>query len=190
MMVKKNSDYLIWIFVILIILASIGLIYLMAHIPALPLFFLCVLPIVSFLIYEEKLPKLNRKYNQSLLLINIIVVFYSCLIIIFSPYSYVSFLSRSIVDGRQVTRIVTMQADEGPNTWEESRTYWEPYSQKGERVMDFIGWFIIILGIISTYCTFRFWKKNAEEEEKEKLKDPSYRRKQERLKSLRGLLIF
>ncbi len=48
------------------------------------------------------------------------------------PYRYSSYIGKYIVPGKMVTRMVTVEADEGPNSWEERRTYWKPRTKTSE----------------------------------------------------------
>ena len=70
-----------------------------------------------------------------------------------------------------VSRTVTVEADEGPNTWEERRTYWEPKTKSGKTIMDIISWFNIVLVVISVVLAIKFYSKTKERENKLKKKN-------------------
>lgn len=67
-----------------------------------------------------------------------------------------------------VTKSVLVEDDEGPNTWEELRTYWDPSTKAGEIAMDGIGWlnFVIVMSSIVIPLIFFFKIKAKEDLEK------------------------
>jgi hypothetical protein len=80
------------------------------------------------------------------------------------PHRYDTYIGKYIVPGRMVTKTITVEADEGPNTWEEKRTYWQPDTKTGETIMSLISWFNLALVIGCIALCIEFYAKNKERE--------------------------
>lgn len=138
---KSTSDRSIWLFVILYLAFLVGLFFLMKLITPLPYILLICTTFLSYLIYKGKLPGIARKDGSSVIALLFVIIVVATSAFMSKPYIYKNYVGKYIVPGEMVTRTVTVEADEGPNTWEEKRNYWEPKTKTGETIMEIIGWF-------------------------------------------------
>ncbi|MEJ7683605.1 MAG: hypothetical protein WKG06_38250 [Segetibacter sp.] len=124
-MSKSTPDWEIWLYVILYFAFLGGLLYMINFVTPLPYILLFVTTFLSYLIYKEKLTTIARGDASSVIGMLWLIILIAGIAFLAKPYRYNNYIDKYIVAGKMVTRTVTVEADEGPNTWEERRTYWE-----------------------------------------------------------------
>lgn len=144
-MKKKKTDWIVWLFVILYFGVIGGIIYLFKVVIASPIIGLIIIPTFCYLAYKERIPGITLKDSVGAIELTSFIIAISVFTIFAKTYVYESYLAEFVVDGHMVTKTVTVEADEGPGSWEEQRTYWQPNTLKGERVIKIIDWLLIAL---------------------------------------------
>jgi hypothetical protein len=137
----------------------------MKFVTLLPYILLIVTTFLSYLIYKGKLTAIAPDDASSVIGMLFFVIVIAGIAFLAKPYRYNNYIGKYIVSGKMVTRTVTVEADEGPSTWEERRTYWEPETKTGETIMDVIGWFNFGLVIGSFVLCLKFYSKSKERED-------------------------
>jgi hypothetical protein len=170
-MSKSTPNWEIWLYVILYLSFLGGLLYLMKFVTPLPYILLIVTTFLSYLIYKGKLTAIAHGDASSVIGMLLLVLAIAGIAFLAKPYRYNNYIGKYIVSGEMVTRTVVVEADEGPNVWEERRTYWEPQTKTGEIIMHIIGWFNFGLVIGSFILWVKFYSKSKEIEENSKKKN-------------------
>lgn len=169
-MSKSTLDWEVWLYIILYFAFLGGLLYLIKFITLLPYILLVIATFLSYLVYKQKLTAVNAKDGSSVLYMLWLVILVAAIAFIAKPQKYDKYIGKYIVRGKMVTKVVTVEADEGSNTWEEMRTYWEPNTKTGETIMNMISWFNLTLVAISIILCIRFYVRTKEREDKLKKK--------------------
>ena len=162
------SNQKIWLYIILYIVFLGGLLYLMKFVTILPYLLLLSTTFLCYLIYKGKLKALAQNYVSSTIGLLLFVIVIAAIPFLAKPYKYNSFIGQYLVSGKMVTRTVLVEADEGPNTWEEERTYWQPETKFGKTMMDIIGWINFAIVISCFIFCLKFYLKTSEKEDKGK----------------------
>lgn len=159
---KKTLDWEIWLYIFLYFVFLGGLLYLMKFVTALPYIVLLFVTLLSYLIYKGKLKSISRADSRSAISFLWSMILVAGMTIFATPHKYKNYIGKYIVPGKMITRTVTVEADEGQNTWQERRTYWQPKTKTGSTVMTIIGWFNIGL-VVGTFCLCLKFYSNAKE---------------------------
>jgi hypothetical protein len=167
-MSKSTPDWEIWLFVSLYFSFLGGLLYMMKFLTPLPYILLIVTTFLCYLIYKGKLTAIGHRDVSFVIAMLWLIIIVASIAFLAKPYRYNTFIAKHIVAGKMVTRSVTVEADEGPNTWREKRTYWEPETKSGKTVMEVIGFFNFALVVGSIYLCLRFYSKSKEREDLKK----------------------
>lgn len=163
-MIKKKTNWEIWLYILLYFVFLGGLLYLMKFVTALPYIVIFVFTLLSYLIYKGKLTLISRADASSAISSLWLLILVAGVTIFATPHRYKSYIGKYIVPGKMITRTVTVEADEGPSAWQERRTYWQPRTKTGNTVMSLIGWANIGFVIGSFYLCLRYYSKAKEKE--------------------------
>lgn len=155
-MKTKTPDWKIWAIVILFFAFLGGLFYVMRYAKWLPLVIFIIIPLVSYCLYKDKISFVKYEATPEIILmlnfIWIVAMIYTA-----AKFHLVhNYLSEFIVDGRYEFRMVTMEADDSPATWEERKKLYIPNTVKGQRIMDFLELFIgfLMIGSFILICKY------------------------------------
>jgi len=165
-MKNKLFNWLVNAFVFAYFALLIGLFLLIKANTLLPLILLITIPVFCYLIYKEKIPRLTYKDSSVIIFSLFFVIIILAIVVFAKPYVYESYLAQFVTDGKMVTEKVTVEADEGPATWEEVRTFWRPNTESGETAITLIGWTLTVLCIGSLLVCIKYYvlaKKKAGE---------------------------
>lgn len=162
---KSTPNWEILLYVILYFAFLGGLLYMMKFLTPLPYILLIITTFLCYSIYKRKLTAIGHRDGSSVIAMLWLIIIVASIAFLAKPYRYNTFIARHIVAGKMVTRSGTVEADEGPNTWQEKRTYWEPETKSGKIVMDVIDFFNFGLVIGSIFLCIRFYSKSKERED-------------------------
>lgn len=144
--------------------------YVIKFVTPLPYILLIVTTLLSYLIYKGKLTAVRRQDRSSTIAILLLVIAVAGIAFLVKPYKYNSYIGQYVIPGKMITRTGVVEADEGPNTWEERRTYWQPETKTGETVMNVIGWLNFVIVAACFISCLKFYSKSKEKEDNLKTK--------------------
>ncbi|HRP33708.1 MAG TPA: hypothetical protein PKV73_17550 [Agriterribacter sp.] len=164
-MKKLIDDWEIWFYVILFFTFLIGLFYLIKFITPLPYLLLIATTCIIYLIYKGKLTTVKREDSASVVGMLFFVIVLAGISFLANPYRYKNYLGQLFVSGKIVTKTVMVEADEGPNVWEERRKIWVPDTEAGETIMEMISYFNFGLVITTFFLCIKFYLKCKDRED-------------------------
>lgn len=140
-MKKITSGLQSWLYVLLYLAFLVGLIYMIRLVTPLPYILIVASILMSYLIYKGKVTAIAFEDASSFIAMFFMVICIGAVAFLVKPNRYNTYIAKNFIPGKNVTKIVTVEADEGSNTWKERRTYWQPKTATGEILMDILGWF-------------------------------------------------